>query len=67
VKKSGLLTNMCEACYLASQKRERAERCEGWCQEYQSCNIEITGHAVGAEPSLISERPEEEVVIYDDN
>ena len=25
--------------------REWAEKCEAWCREHKSCNIEITAHA----------------------
>ncbi len=41
---------ICEACGLACEKREWAEKCQEWCQEHQSCNIEIMAPAVPIEP-----------------
>ena len=36
----------CEACGLKYAGKEWAEKCEVWCREHQSCNIEIITHAV---------------------
>ena len=35
----------CEECGLHYEDREWAEKCEAWCREHKSCNIEITAHA----------------------
>ena len=35
----------CEECKLFYRDREWAEKCEIWCKENKSCNIEITNHA----------------------
>ena len=35
----------CEECGPHYEDREWAEKCEAWCREHKSCNIEITAHA----------------------
>lgn len=35
----------CEECGLGYEEKEWAEKCEAWCKEHKSCNIEITSHA----------------------
>jgi len=35
----------CEECGFHYVEKEQAEKCEAWCREYKSCNIEITAHA----------------------
>ena len=36
----------CEECGMQYDIRELAEKCQAWCKEHQSCNIEITRHAI---------------------
>ncbi|MBI3274342.1 MAG: hypothetical protein HYZ69_04320 [Candidatus Colwellbacteria bacterium] len=36
----------CEECGFQYAEKEWAEKCEVWCKEHQSCNIEITVHAI---------------------
>ena len=36
----------CEECGMQYENKELAEKCEDWCKEHQSCNLEITKHAV---------------------
>lgn len=36
----------CEECGLEYKEKERAEECEIWCKEHNSCNLEITKYAV---------------------
>jgi len=38
---------VCEECKLVYKERESAEKCEAWCKEHKSCNIEITKNSVG--------------------
>ncbi len=40
---------LCEACGFAYKEKEWAEKCQQWCEQYQSCNLEITQHAVPLE------------------
>ena len=50
VKDKGKTLYICEACGLAYDEKYWAEKCQNWCQENQSCNMEITAHAVPIEP-----------------
>lgn len=36
----------CEACGFHYEDKIWAEKCEAWCQEHKSCNLEIISHAV---------------------
>jgi len=36
----------CEECGFKYTERALAEKCEAWCREHKSCNIEITSHAI---------------------
>lgn len=51
VKRKGHTLYVCEECGLAYDKRGWAEKCEQWCRQHQTCNIEIIQHAVPAEES----------------
>jgi hypothetical protein len=35
----------CEECHLFYEDAEWAKKCEQWCIEHKSCNLEITKHA----------------------
>ena len=36
----------CEECGFRYEEKEWAEKCEAWCKENQSCNIEIIAHGI---------------------
>ena len=36
----------CDECKLFYKSRNIAEKCENWCKEHNSCNLEIIKHAV---------------------
>lgn len=36
----------CEECGFKYEEKGWAEKCEAWCKEHKSCNLEITSHAV---------------------
>lgn len=36
----------CPECGLKYQEKEWAEKCENWCKEHKSCNLEIIKHAI---------------------
>jgi predicted ATP-dependent serine protease len=36
----------CPECGFWYDEKEWAEKCEQWCREYKSCNLEITRHAI---------------------
>lgn len=46
IKKNGKIYFQCEECLFYYEGKELAEKCEKWCKEKHSCNIEITKHAV---------------------
>ena len=35
----------CEECGFHYENKEWAEKCEAWCREHKSCNLEIVSHA----------------------
>ena len=37
---------LCEECAFVYEETEWAEKCEKWCRENKSCNMEITSHSV---------------------
>lgn len=46
VKKNNKNYFVCEICSFAYKEKELAEKCQNWCDEHKSCNIEITKHAI---------------------
>ena len=38
--------HQCSECGLHYEDKKYAEECEAWCKAHQSCNLEITSHAV---------------------
>jgi len=46
IKKENKTFYVCEECEFAYLDKELAEKCEVWCKERHSCNMEITKHAV---------------------
>lgn len=36
----------CEECKLLYTEKEIAEKCQAWCREHKSCNLEIISHAI---------------------
>ncbi|MCH8049067.1 hypothetical protein IIC44_03145 [Patescibacteria group bacterium] len=36
----------CEECGFKYKEKEWAEKCQEWCKEHNSCNLEIIEHAV---------------------
>jgi hypothetical protein len=36
----------CNECKLIYAKKDLAEKCEAWCKEHKSCNLEIIKFAV---------------------
>ncbi len=36
---------ICPECGLHYADKKWKEKCEAWCQEHHSCNLEITAHA----------------------
>lgn len=46
VKQENKETYQCEECGFHYEEKEQAEKCEAWCKERHSCNLEITAHAL---------------------
>lgn len=36
----------CPECHLSYKEKEWMNKCEVWCKEYHSCNLEIIAHAI---------------------
>ncbi len=45
VQKENKELYQCEECGFHYEDRAWAEKCEAWCREHKSCNIEITAYA----------------------
>jgi len=45
VKNDTATLYQCEECGFHYVAKEWAEKCEAWCKEHHTCNIEVTGHA----------------------
>ena len=45
-EKEGKTVYVCEECDFLYEDKEWAEKCEAWCKEYKSCNLEITKHSI---------------------
>ena len=39
-------TYKCSECGLSYKEKEWAEKCQKWCSEHNSCNLEIIKHAI---------------------
>lgn len=37
---------ICPECGLSYEDQELAKKCEAWCKEHNSCNLEITKYSV---------------------
>ncbi|BFI73797.1 hypothetical protein YN1_7840 [Nanoarchaeota archaeon] len=37
----------CEECHNVYESKELAEKCEEWCKEHKSCNLEIVKQSIG--------------------
>lgn len=46
VKEENKETYQCEECDFHYEEKAQAEKCEAWCKEHHSCNLEITAHAL---------------------
>ena len=49
MKKNQPTIFICEECGAAYQEKRWAAKCEVWCKQYNSCNLEILKHAVPLE------------------
>lgn len=45
-KKENIQLHECPECHLNYKEKEWMDKCEVWCKEHHSCNLEITAHAI---------------------
>ncbi len=45
--KNGKTYAVCEECGFGYADESWADRCEAWCREHKTCNLEIIKHSVG--------------------
>ena len=45
IEKNNTISYQCDECGLHYISKQWAEKCEKWCKEHHSCNLEITSHA----------------------
>ena len=43
----------CPECHLKYKDKEWAEKCEVWCRENNSCNLEIIAHVEKTEEDIL--------------
>ncbi len=46
IQKSDKTLYQCEECGLKYADKETAEKCQAWCSEHKSCNLDIIKNAV---------------------
>lgn len=46
IQKGNTTLYQCEECGLFYAEKEIAEKCQAWCKEHNSCNLEIIKNAV---------------------
>ncbi|MBI2037888.1 MAG: hypothetical protein HYT15_03080 [Candidatus Magasanikbacteria bacterium] len=46
IRKNNRQLYQCEECGFFYSDRELAEKCQAWCKEHKSCNLDITKFAV---------------------
>lgn len=44
INKNSALLYQCEECGFMYKEKEWAEKCQAWCKEHNSCNLEIIQH-----------------------
>jgi rubrerythrin len=49
LQKGNTTLYVCEECGYAYEEKEWAEKCQAWCGEHQSCNLEIIQHGAPLE------------------
>lgn len=49
MKKNNKKLYKCPECGLQYEEKKWADKCEAWCKEHHTCNLEIIKHAVKIE------------------
>ena len=50
IDENNTLPYRCPVCGYAYDEKEWAEKCESWCTEHHSCNLDIIAHGVPEKP-----------------
>tara|TARA_B100000745_G_C19939007_1_gene316482 strand:- start:404 stop:568 length:165 start_codon:yes stop_codon:yes gene_type:complete len=45
IQENNIALYQCEECELKYRDAEFATKCEAWCKEHKSCNLDIISHA----------------------
>ena len=45
-EQTGSKIYQCEECGLWYKDKETSKKCQAWCEEHKSCNLEITKHSI---------------------
>ncbi len=48
-KENGKTLYICEECNFTYEQKEWAEKCQRWCEQHHSCNLEIIQHGAPLE------------------
>ncbi|MBI3671705.1 hypothetical protein HY249_02840 [Candidatus Azambacteria bacterium] len=46
IKNKDKILYQCEECGFKYAKKEIAEKCQAWCKEHKSCNLDIIKYAI---------------------
>jgi hypothetical protein len=46
IQENNQIFYQCEECSLKYVEKEIAEKCQAWCAEHKSCNLDIIKHSV---------------------
>lgn len=46
IQRDGKTLYQCEECGLKYENKEIAEKCQAWCSQHKSCNLDIIKYAV---------------------
>ena len=46
IEKDDSISYQCEECGFRYEEQAWAKKCEAWCKEHKSCNVEITSSAI---------------------
>lgn len=57
ITKNDVTYYRCEECGLWYRDQATAAKCQAWCAEHKSCNLEIIKHAVGGADGPLRSKP----------
>ncbi|HIG32907.1 MAG TPA: hypothetical protein EYQ09_05680 [Flavobacteriales bacterium] len=39
-------TYKCTICEMSFEEKDRSDKCQDWCENHHSCNVEIISHSI---------------------